>query len=399
MAAKSLGMDVVPCIRLGHLSDEQRRAYIITDNKLAENAGWNAEMLQLEMADLNASGFDMGLLGFNDQDLATYLQPIQPTNGLTDPDDVPLVAPQPSSRRGDLWMLGHHRVYCGDTTSLKDTEHLFGGAQADMVFCDPPYNVAYTGKTKEKLTIQNDNMSSEDFFQFLHACFVCMSSVTVQGGAIYVCHADIETVSFRRAMTEAGFLVKQSIIWVKNAFILGRADYHWQHEPILYGWKDGKAHRWYGDRKKSTVWESLHGMSIIETDDGVQVSMTDGEHNLVIKVPSYEVVPWADGPLKTVWRMNKPLKNEDHPTMKPVDVPRRGIENSSLNGHIVFDSFLGSGSTLIACEQSGRICYGMELDPRYIDVIVRRWQNFTGKQATLEGDGRTFDEIAVERSA
>jgi DNA modification methylase len=252
-----------------------------------------------------------------------------------------------------------------------------------MVFTDPPYNVDYQGSTKDKLTIKNDKMSSEAFYCFLRDAFRAAASVVTPGSPIYVCHPESEGLNFRKAMLDTGWLVKSLLIWVKNHFKLGRMDYHMRHELILYGWREGAAHRWYGGRKQSTVVEEMPGLVFQQETDGVEISFSDGVRSVAVKVPSYEVVGASDGTDATIWKVDKPLRNADHPTMKPVEIPRRAIENSSKNGGVVYEPFLGSGSTLIACEMIGRLCYGLELDPKYCDVIVTRWEQFTGRKAEL----------------
>jgi DNA modification methylase len=252
-----------------------------------------------------------------------------------------------------------------------------------MVFTDPPYNVAYTGATKDKLTIKNDKMSSAKFYIFLRDAFTAAAAVVAPGAPIYVCHSDSEGMNFRKAMADSGFLAKSLLIWVKNHFTMGRMDYHMRHEPIIYGWREGAAHKWYGGRKLSTVVEEMPGLVFQQEEEGFAISFSDGVRAVAIKVPSYEVTDATDGMDASVWKVDKPLKSAEHPTMKPVEIPRRAIANSSKNGGIVFEPFMGSGSTLIACEMIGRLCYGLELDPKYCDVIVTRWEQFTGRQAQL----------------
>jgi DNA modification methylase len=252
-----------------------------------------------------------------------------------------------------------------------------------MVFTDPPYNVAYKGGTKDALTIKNDNMSSANFYRFLFDCFTAAAAVCSPGTPIYVCHSDSEGLNFRKSLIDSGWLVKSCLIWVKNQFVLGRMDYHMRHEPILYGWMAGAAHKWFGGRKNSTIIEEMPGLTITANGDGAEITFSDGVRFCSMQVPSYDIIGASDESTTTIWKVDKPQKNPDHPTTKPVEIPRRSIENSSLNGNRVLDLFLGSGSTLIACEMSGRICHGMELDPKYCDVIVRRWEQFTGRKAEL----------------
>lgn len=296
-------------------------------------------------------------------------------------EDVPPEPPEkPESLPGDMWLLGRHRLLCGDATSAADVQRLMGGRRASLVFTDPPYNVNYEGKTADALKIQNDKMDATAFRRFLRDAYSQMYAASADGAAIYVCHADSEGENFRAALRESGYLLKQTLVWVKNVLVLGRQDYHWRHEPILYGWKPG-SHRFYGGRKQTTVIDNAAGVSEQQGPAGVTLTFQSGLQTLVIRVPSYEVVhSGADG-LETVWRFDKPVRNGDHPTMKPVNLPGRAIRNSTLRGEVVLDSFLGSGSTLVAAEQTDRACFGLELDPRYADVIVRRWEELTGKKA------------------
>ncbi len=285
------------------------------------------------------------------------------------------------TKPGDVWQLGRHRLMCGDATILSDVEKLMDGQLAAMIFTDPPYNVNYQGGTGDKLTIKNDNMSAGQFNQFLHDAFTSMYAVTEPGGAIYVCHADSEGSNFRGALQETGWLLKQCLIWAKNQFILGRQDYQWQHEPILYGWKPGVAHKFFGGRKQGTVLEESAPIIVKEDDEGALLTFTAGIQTVTLRVPSFEVLQAGDDSLSTVWRFEKPVRNGEHPTMKPIGLCARAIQNSSRLGDVVADFFGGSGSTLMAAEQTGRTCLLMELDSVYCDVIIRRWEEFTGLKA------------------
>lgn len=255
LAAKELGLSEVPVIPLDYLTPEQVRAYVIADNRLALDAGWDEELLAAELAALNDAGFDLALTGFTDDELAEMLGPLDEEQavGIGEPDQVPELAPAPVSRRGDLWKLGAHRLLCGDATARGDVDRLLQGTRADMVWTDPPYNVGYEGKTADRLTIANDSMGADDFRAFLLRFFSAAREVTVPGGPIYVAHADTEGVNFRGAMVEAGWKLAQVLVWSKDAFVLGRQDYHWRHEPILYGWNPGGAHAWFGGRAQDTV--------------------------------------------------------------------------------------------------------------------------------------------------
>ncbi len=354
MAARKLGLAEVPCIRLGHLSEAQRRAYIIADNKLALNAGWDEQMLALEFKDLQDMGFNLELTGFGLEDIDELLAELDATpEGNTDADDALPVPEKPKTQPGDVWLLGKHRVMCGDSTNLQHAETLMGGGMANLLVTDPPYNVAYEGgggsdenrksKTRIDHKIENDSMSDGDLRPFLRDCYATANAVMQPGASFYIWHADSEGFNFRGAAHDIGWQVRQCIVWVKNVMVLGRQDYQWRHEPCLYGWKEGAAHSWYSDRKQTTVLE-----------------------------------------------FNKPQRSGEHPTMKPVDLIQYQVENSSKAGDIVLDLFGGSGTTLIACEKTGRTNRSMELDPKYCDVIVRRWQNFTGKAAVHAVTGQPF---------
>lgn len=378
LAARKLGLDAVPAIVVTGLDDRKRRALIIADNKLALNAGWDEEILRVELADLAG---DFGeLMGFSEDELTSILQAgDEPTvEGAIEDDDVPEVPENPVTVPGDIWILGRHRLMCGDSTSIEHVEQLAAGKQVDLVWTDPPYNVAYEGGTG--LTIKNDDMGDGQFRQFLTDAFVAAYAVTKAGGPIYIAHADIEGINFRLAMKDAGWDQKQTLIWVKQSLVLGRQDYQWQHEPILYGWKPGAAHCWYGFRDKTTVID----------DDVDEKKLSKDELVKVIR-------DMRNGQLTTVIREDKPHRNDVHPTMKPVALVEHMVLNSSQARDAVLDLFGGSGSTLIACEKTNRNARLMELDPKYCDVIVKRWQDFTGKQATLEATGQTFADVAAGR--
>jgi site-specific DNA-methyltransferase (adenine-specific) len=343
MAARKLGMEAVPVIELAHLSEPQRKALIIADNKLAMNAEWDNDLLMLELGELLESGFDLDLLGFGKDELDAILSPTEATEGLTDEDAVPEPPAAPVTVLGDVWLLGRHRVMCGDSCSITDMDKLVAGRQTDMWLTDPPYNVAYKGNTKEKLTIQNDNMNDDAFRQFLRDAYVTADSTMKPGAVFYIWHGDSEGYNFRGAAQDAGWKVRQCLIWKKSSLVMGRQDYHWQHEPCLYGWKEGAGHLWATDRKQTTILE-----------------------------------------------FDKPSRNGEHPTMKPVALFEYQMLNNTKGGDLVLDSFGGSGTTLIAAEKNGRYSCLMELDPKYVDVIIKRWQEFTGKTATLESTGQPF---------
>jgi site-specific DNA-methyltransferase (adenine-specific) len=345
LAARKLGLTQIPTMVAKGWSEAQKKAYVIADNKLALNAGWDLELLAVELGDLQGFDFDLMLTGFSDDELSKLLA--EKTDGLTDPDAVPDAPIDPVAKPGDVWLLGKHRLMCGDSTSVDDMEKLTAGQLVDMWLTDPPYNVAYEGGTKDKLTIKNDNMGDDQFREFLRDAYVTANTVMKPGAVFYIWHADSEGYNFRGAARDAGWKVRQCLIWKKSSQVMGRQDFHWKHEPCLYGWKDGAAHLWANDRKQTTVME-----------------------------------------------FDKPSRNGEHPTMKPVAIFEYQLLNNTKGSDIVLDSFAGSGTTAIAAEKNGRVAHLMELDPRYCDVIIKRWQDFTGKAATLEGDGRTFGDIA-----
>ncbi|PZX03197.1 site-specific DNA-methyltransferase [Celeribacter halophilus] len=388
MAAGKLGLDTVPVIRLDHLTDEQCRALVIADNKIAENSGWDEDLLREELAALQADAFDMDILGFSEDELDELLSGLEPDEEDDEPigeeDEVPETDPIYTSAPGHIWILGDHRVMCGDSTSRVDVSALCDGGEVDACWTDPPYNVNYEGSAGK---IQNDNMGDTDFRRFLVDAMACAYHVMRMGAPIYVAHADTEGLNFRRAFVDAGFKLSGCLIWEKPSLVLGRSDYQWRHEPILYGWKPGAAHSWYGDRNKTTVFNQDGEKIRIMPDNSIQIDM--GDQVIVIEGEEMKMRTLDT----SIIRHDKPAKNGDHPTMKPVSLVERMLENSTVPGDQVLDLFGGSGSTLIACHKGKRKARLMELDPKFCDVIVRRWQEYTGKAATLEGDGRTFDEI------
>ena len=353
-AAQKLGLATVPVVVLDHLTPTQRRALIIADNRIAENAGWDDALLRIEMADLQDADFDLSLTGFDADALAELMAGDEPRGeGQTDDDAVPDVAETPVSRPSDVWLLDGHRLLCGDSTVAESYDRVLDGEPVDMVFTDPPYNVNYANSAKDKMrgkdrAILNDNLG-DGFYDFLLAALT--PTVANCRGGIYVAMSSSELDVLQAAFRAAGGKWSTFIIWAKNTFTLGRADYQRQYEPILYGWPEGAQRHWCGDRDQGDVWN-----------------------------------------------IKKPQKNDLHPTMKPVELVERAIRNSSRPGNVVLDPFGGSGTTLIAAEKSGRLARLIELDPKYADVIVRRWQDWTGKQATREADGVTFDQAASDSS-
>ena len=339
-AAQKLGLEIVPVVVLDHLSPTQRRALVIADNRIAENAGWDDAMLRIELEALQLDGFDLDITGFDADALAELIAGDEPNNeGQTDEDAVPDVGETPISRPGDIWIMGQHRLLCGDSTVAKSYTRLMQGDLADMVFTDPPYNVNYANSARDKMrgkdrAILNDNLG-DGFYDFLLAAL--KPTVANCRGGIYVAMSSSELDVLQAAFRAAGGKWSTFIIWAKNTFTLGRADYQRQYEPILYGWPEGAQRHWCGDRDQGDVWA-----------------------------------------------IKKPQKNDLHPTMKPVELVERAIRNSSRPGNVVLDPFGGSGTTLIAAEKSGRVARLIELDPKYVDVIVRRWEDFTGQTAIRE---------------
>jgi DNA modification methylase len=362
MAARKLGLTKVPVIRLSHLSETQRKAYILADNKLALNAGWDDNLLSIELADLKDLGFDTDLTGFSADEIAA-LMPVEVTEGLTDEDEVPEAPIDPVTKLGDVWLLGKHRVMCGDSTSVDAVNTLIQETLVDLVVTDPPYGVSYADKNKSlnesgkgdriQTPIKNDHLQGSELKDFFLSAFSTLFLAMKPGAPFYVfAPQGGEQMMMMMMMQESGLPVRHELIWVKNNHVLGRADYHYKHEPVLYGWKGGAGHPWYGDRNKFSIWH-----------------------------------------------INKPTQSKLHPTMKPVELVEIPIQNSSKGHDVVLDLFGGSGTTLIACEKTNRIARLMELDPKYCDVIVKRWQDFTGKQATLEATGETFSQLSDIKNA
>ena len=382
-AALLLGCQV-PVDRQDYATEAEEWADLIADNRIAEFAEIDDDMMAKLLTELDDLDFDMNLTGYSEKQIDNLLADIR-TEQVTDDDFDAAVAAEeitePISKLGDVWQLGHHRLMCGDSTKREATEKLMDGKRAVMVFTDPPYNVDYQGATKNKLTIKNDHMPKLEFQQFLTSAFSCMYESTVPGGAIYVCHADNAGNDFRSAMESAGWSIRQCLIWVKNQFVLGRQDYQWQHEPILYGWRPDGAHQFFGGRKQGTVFDNDSPVVLQKDGEDTLICIAIGGEQMVIKAKEAEVISKADDALMTTWRFEKPLRNGEHPTMKPIPLCARAIQNSSRPQEIVLDSFGGSGSTLMAAEQTNRICYVMEYDPIYVDVIIRRWEEFTGQTA------------------
>ena len=341
MAAKEEGIKEVPCVFADHLTEAQKKAYIIADNRMAMDAGWDEELLRVEIESLQGMDFDPLLTGFDEKELAALFD--DGIEAKEDDFDVDAELEKPCfSRLGDVWTLGRHRLVCGDSTKPETYTMLMGETKANLVITDPPYNVNYEGSAGK---IKNDNMAGEKFYEFLLAAFKNMESVMATDASIYVFHADTEGLNFRRAFADAGFYLSGCCIWKKQSLVLGRSPYQWQHEPVLYGWKKNGKHQWYTGRKETTIWE-----------------------------------------------FDKPKKNGDHPTMKPIPLLAYPIGNSSMANSVVLDPFGGSGSTLIACEQTDRICRTIELDEKFCDVIVNRYIEQVGSadDVTVLRDGRTY---------
>ena len=353
-AAQKLGLDTVPVVVLDHLTPTQRRALIIADNRIAENAGWDDAMLRIELQSLQEDGFNLDITGFDADALAEIMAGEETTvDGNTDEDAIPELSETAISRPGDVWILGNHRLVCGDATQASSHEQLLAGQRVQMIWSDLPYNVNYANSAKDKLRgkhrpILNDNLG-EGFYDFVFDALSLM--LPHCDGAVYIAMSSSELDTLQAAFRAAGGKWSTFIIWAKHTFTLGRADYQRQYEPILYGWPEGSSRHWCGDRDQGDVWN-----------------------------------------------IKKPARNDLHPTMKPVELMERSIRNSSRPGDVVLDCFGGSGSTLIAAEKSGRRCFMMELDPKYCDVIVRRWQEFSGGKAISEDGQRVFDEVTIQEA-
>ena len=345
-AAREENIAEVPCVFVDHLTEAQKKAYILADNRMALDAGWDEDMLRVELEALEEMGYDLSLTGFDEKELAALF----PAEEAKEDDfDVDAELQKPTfTKAGDVWTLGRHRLVCGDSTDPAVYAVLMDGAKANLVITDPPYNVNYEGSAGK---IKNDNMAAEKFYEFLLAAFKNMESVMAPDASIYVFHADTEGLNFRRAFADAGFYLSGCCIWKKQSLVLGRSPYQWQHEPVLYGWKKNGKHQWYTGRKETTIWE-----------------------------------------------FDKPKKNGDHPTMKPIPLLAYPIGNSSMTNAIVLDPFGGSGSTLIACEQTDRICRTVELDEKFCDVIVNRYIEQVGSAEGVtvlrDGKAHNYEEVA-----
>ena len=352
-AAQKLGLEKVPCIKEEYLTETQKRAYILADNKLSLNAGWDNEMLAIELSELQNENFDLGLTGFDVSELEDL---IGKDSSDVEDDDYDLDAALEKAafvQRGDVWNVGRHKLMCGDATSSEDVNTLMEDKKANLIVTDPPYNVAF--ESSDGLSIKNDKMENTKFYEFLLAAFKNMADHLEKGGAAYVFHADTEGLNFRKAFIDAGFHLSGCCIWVKNSLVLGRSDYQWQHEPVLYGFLQNGKHYWSAKAGRSQT---------------------------------------------TIWNFDKPKKNKNHPTSKPLDLLAYPIDNSSQENAIIIDTFGGSGSTLMTCEKTNRICYMMELDEKYASVILRRYVEDTGDEDGVfvirDGEKIPYKELVKE---
>lgn len=354
-ALQEMGVEEVECIRLSHLGENEKKAYILAHNKLTMNTEFDADLLAQELGEIE--GIDMSSFGFLMDPLIEVVE--------DDFDDEAVIEqPEPIAKLGDVYQLGEHFLMCGDSTDFIAVKKLCGEALMDLLVTDPPYNVAYEGKTEDALTIENDNMDDAKFREFLKDAFACADGVMRPGAAFSIWHADSEGFNFRGACRDIGWTVRQCLIWNKNQMVLGRQDYQWKHEPCLYGWKDGAAHYFVDDRNLLTVLEEESELKKMSKAELI---------NYILEIQEQTAT--------TVINEVKPSRNGLHPTMKPLRLIERLVRNSSKKGENVLDLFNGSGSTLMVCEQLGRRYYGMELDPRYVDATIERWEEFTGKKA------------------
>ena len=330
LASQEEGIDKVPCVFVDYLTDAQKKAYIIADNRMALDADWDEELLKIEIESLKDEDFDLSFTGFDESELLDLFG--DDSKGKVEDDNFDLSSALEKAsfvEKGDVWTVGKHRLMCGDATSKEDVQTLMGDTKGNLILTDPPYGVSF--KSSSGLTIENDSMKNDEFYNFLLSAFKNMADHLEKGGSAYVFHADTEGLNFRKAFVDSGFHLAGCCIWVKNSLVLGRSDYHWQHEPVLYGFMQNGKHRWYSDRKQTTIWN-----------------------------------------------FDKPKKNSNHPTSKPLDLLSYPISNSTQENAVVIDTFGGSGSTLMACEKMNRICYTMEVDEKYASVILRRYVEDTG---------------------
>lgn len=378
---------MVPVVDVTGWTPAQRRAYILADNKLAMNAGWDDDLLRVEITDLKESAYDLSVVGFSDDELAELFN-VEVLPPEKDPDATPDLPEAPHSVEGDIWVCGPHRIMCADSLSPTNWDRLLNGELADIAWTDPPYGVSYVGKTKDAMTIKNDNMEGAEFRDFLSEAFGCLFTVMKPGASIYVAHADTEGYNFRGAFQDAGFKLSGCLIWKKNSMVLGRSPYQWIHEPILYGWRPGAAHRFYGGRKQVTVAD--FGAPFVQREDGTWSVDVGGQ---VLVVSGDAKVEGMEG---SVVYWDRPTRSDKHPTTKPTGLILKQLRNSARPKDIVVDAFGGSGSTMIAAEQAGMCARLMELDPRFVDVQAQRYFEFTGR---VPVHAETGAEFPVERPA
>ena len=382
LASKKLKMEEVPCIVLSGLTEAQKKAYIIADNKMALNAGWDEELLKIELENLKELDFDLELTGFNIDELDDILGKNEEETEIVE-DEVPEVPEEPKAKLGDIYQLGNHRLMCGDSTSEEDVIKLMNGEIADLVVTDPPYNVnigqgggsicsmRIQNHRTDGATIKNDNMDDSEFNVFLIKAFKNIYENLKNGGVFYVWHGQTKSDIFIQTLRKNQLEIREMLIWNKDRLVMGRQDYQWKHEGCVYGWKDGASHYFIDDRKQTTVFE----------DKKPDIKKMKKEELIKLLEEIY-----SDKHSTTIINEERPGVSEEHPTMKPVKLIARQVKNSSRIGEKVLDLFGGSGTTLITCEQLNRKCYMMEYDPHYIDVIIQRWENFTGKKAELLND-------------
>lgn len=349
-AMKRSFKDDIACIRIIGLTESQKKAYLLADNKLAMNSTWDIQALDDLINDLDKDGFDLTIAGFADEDIRKLTEEIEKQTQeqkayYADADELPEEKEQVVTKKGDLWILGRHKLLCGDSTKGEEIEKVIGNKKIDLWITDPPYNVAYNGKTDKKMSIDNDSMGDDEFLDFLSRHFLEVKSRMGAGRSFYIFHAAVTSLTFPQVMKECGLTQRQMLVWRKNTLVIGRSDYQWIHEPIIYGWETSADHRWFSDRKQTTVLD-----------------------------------------------FDNPRRNDQHPTAKPIAILEYLINNSSQIGELLFDGFGGSGSLIIAAEKTGRVCASIELDEMYCDRIVRRWQNFSGQAAVNQETGKTFNE-------
>ncbi|MGE4293458.1 MAG: DNA modification methylase [Desulfovibrio sp.] len=384
-AAMVMELPTVPVIVVDDMSPAQVRAFRIMINRSATWADWDEDALLRELRALQLCEFDLSLTGFDTDELDDMLMSLDDEG--KNPDEIPPLPESALTKDGEIWILGRHRLMCGDSTSPADMQRLMDGGLADMVWTDPPYNVDYQGAAGK---IRNDKMTPQKFEEFMLLAHRVMHETLRPGGAIYVAHSEAgDGMVFRRAFMAAGFKLAACLIWRKQSAVLSRGDYHFQHEPILYVWKRGAAHRWYGNRKQRTVFE-VNIPELQEVENGIWQLCLDGK---VYQISGEAIC--IEELATSVISEPKPMRSELHPTTKPVALVERMVANSSPRGGCVLDSFGGSGTTLVACERLGRAARVMEIDPRFADVIILRWQEYTGGIATRQSDGATFDEISA----